>query len=370
MSPLDVIVLFAASLWGIVVGAIAASKKRNFGGYFVFGTAGAFIGIVIVFVSLPRAAPDERAIYQGMAAVAFFAPLLLTLFLHRLDRPPPGVPARLSGAAQPFRDQSGQPPASGSPLPASPGEGWRVYPSQVNGLHHPTPDTGTSRLDYAARALRPGDALQLVAEPDNPYDPDAVAIRHAGFHLGYVPARHDWVKRSLDEGDEHLARVARLRRDPASGALEAVEIEIAVRDRAEATAPTAAKRRLPSSSSIFAAVAVLGLVAIWFGDPTRPRVREIEPYERLRLSGVTWSSGAVGSAVSMTLENWNDLAVADVRISCRVVGPSGAETSRFERTIARRFEARRNEPVDTVVAPPLGADVRAVACEALAARRA
>lgn len=35
--------------------------------------------------------------------------------------------------------------------------------------------------------LKPGTKLKLVAEPDNPYDPNAVAIFRKGTHLGYVP---------------------------------------------------------------------------------------------------------------------------------------------------------------------------------------
>lgn len=35
--------------------------------------------------------------------------------------------------------------------------------------------------------LKPGKELELIAEPDNPHDPDAVAIYRKGVHLGYVP---------------------------------------------------------------------------------------------------------------------------------------------------------------------------------------
>lgn len=35
--------------------------------------------------------------------------------------------------------------------------------------------------------LKAGKKLSLVAEPDNPADPDAVAIYHKGVKLGYVP---------------------------------------------------------------------------------------------------------------------------------------------------------------------------------------
>lgn len=35
--------------------------------------------------------------------------------------------------------------------------------------------------------LKAGDALELVPEPDNPYDPGAVAFKYKGAMLGYVP---------------------------------------------------------------------------------------------------------------------------------------------------------------------------------------
>jgi len=39
----------------------------------------------------------------------------------------------------------------------------------------------------ALSSLRPGSALTLQGEPDNPYDPDAVALYYGEYKLGYVP---------------------------------------------------------------------------------------------------------------------------------------------------------------------------------------
>ena len=36
--------------------------------------------------------------------------------------------------------------------------------------------------------IKAGDVLALVPEPDNPYDPDAVAVKYGDVMLGYVPA--------------------------------------------------------------------------------------------------------------------------------------------------------------------------------------
>lgn len=36
--------------------------------------------------------------------------------------------------------------------------------------------------------LKPGKKLKMVAEPDNPYDPNAVALHYKDTLLGYVPS--------------------------------------------------------------------------------------------------------------------------------------------------------------------------------------
>jgi len=76
----------------------------------------------------------------------------------------------------------------------------RAYPSFIAGLTYPSP-SGGSRERYVAKHLRDGVVVDLIAEPDNPHDPDAVAVYHEGFHLGYLPRKHHWVSESLAEGD-------------------------------------------------------------------------------------------------------------------------------------------------------------------------
>ncbi|MDO4539071.1 MAG: HIRAN domain-containing protein, partial [Coriobacteriales bacterium] len=39
--------------------------------------------------------------------------------------------------------------------------------------------------------LKPGKRLKLVAEPDNPYDPKAVAVLCGKSKIGYVPAAYN-----------------------------------------------------------------------------------------------------------------------------------------------------------------------------------
>jgi len=63
----------------------------------------------------------------------------------------------------------------------------------------------------ATPLMRAGDALDLVREPDNPHDPDAVRVEWRGRKLGYVPRRQNaalaW---GLDRGTPLRARVSRL----------------------------------------------------------------------------------------------------------------------------------------------------------------
>jgi hypothetical protein len=84
----------------------------------------------------------------------------------------------------------------------------RSYPSSVARLAYRNPD-GASRSKYAARNVAVGDVLRLVPEPENPDDRWAVAVIHNGFQLGYIPAWHDWVSVSLDNGNiDHVVVTA------------------------------------------------------------------------------------------------------------------------------------------------------------------
>jgi HIRAN domain len=65
---------------------------------------------------------------------------------------------------------------------------------------------------YAApeiwRGMAVGERLQLVREPDNPYDANAVRVDWQGVILGYVPRRDNAaVARQMDRGTALEARV-------------------------------------------------------------------------------------------------------------------------------------------------------------------
>lgn len=62
------------------------------------------------------------------------------------------------------------------------------------------------------RSLKPGDRLELVREPDNPYDANAVRVEWRGIKLGYVPRRDNTaVARQMDRGAALEARLAGMR---------------------------------------------------------------------------------------------------------------------------------------------------------------
>jgi hypothetical protein len=63
--------------------------------------------------------------------------------------------------------------------------------------------------------LRVGDRLELVREPANPHDPNAVRVEWRGRMLGYVPRAENaalaWV---MDRGETVAARISALRDHP------------------------------------------------------------------------------------------------------------------------------------------------------------
>jgi len=60
--------------------------------------------------------------------------------------------------------------------------------------------------------MKLGDRLELVREPDNPYDASAIRVEWRGRKLGYLPRRENAaVSRQLDRGVPLEARITRLR---------------------------------------------------------------------------------------------------------------------------------------------------------------
>ena len=61
--------------------------------------------------------------------------------------------------------------------------------------------------------MKVGDFLQLVREPGNSYDPNAVRVEWQGHKLGYVPrADNEALARFMDRGSKAEARITRLKK--------------------------------------------------------------------------------------------------------------------------------------------------------------
>ena len=60
--------------------------------------------------------------------------------------------------------------------------------------------------------LREGDRLDLVREPDNEHDANAIRVEWHGRKLGYLPRKENRaVAAAMDNGDKVDARIAKLR---------------------------------------------------------------------------------------------------------------------------------------------------------------
>lgn len=67
------------------------------------------------------------------------------------------------------------------------------------------------RLDQLQENIRVGDALELVREPDNRHDKNAVSVRWRGQALGYLPRKENRaVAKALDDGESVRATVEKL----------------------------------------------------------------------------------------------------------------------------------------------------------------
>jgi len=62
---------------------------------------------------------------------------------------------------------------------------------------------GGAAAKSAIALMQPGDAVQLVREPNNQFDPLAVACHYRGLHVGYIPRQaNQAIARALDAGRE------------------------------------------------------------------------------------------------------------------------------------------------------------------------
>lgn len=63
--------------------------------------------------------------------------------------------------------------------------------------------------------MQVGDVLELVREPGNRHDGNAIRVDWRGHKLGYVPRRENrMIAAALDRGERLVARIVRLGDDP------------------------------------------------------------------------------------------------------------------------------------------------------------
>jgi hypothetical protein len=89
--------------------------------------------------------------------------------------------------------------------------GWNDFRLPVVGSTWPN-DDGSSRQDELA-ICRPGEAITLQRQPENPHDPRAVAILSArGVCVGYLSRTNaGWVGSKIDRGYDVRAIVERIK---------------------------------------------------------------------------------------------------------------------------------------------------------------
>ena len=92
--------------------------------------------------------------------------------------------------------------------PAQPSVRLLVQSSPLAGFRH-------GEAAHVWALLKPGDALDLVREPDNPHDANAVRVEWRGRKLGYVPRdQNGALAWAMDRGEGLRAHVSRLAEHP------------------------------------------------------------------------------------------------------------------------------------------------------------
>ena len=79
--------------------------------------------------------------------------------------------------------------------------------------------------------LKPGKKLKMVPEPDNPFDPSAIELRHEKTKLGYVPrAENEQLALLAFYGHEGIFEARILQVDPEAEPWNQVRVGIYVTD--------------------------------------------------------------------------------------------------------------------------------------------
>ncbi len=82
------------------------------------------------------------------------------------------------------------------------------------------------------KKLKPGKKLDLVPEPDNPYDPCAIAIKRKGVMLGYVPkASNSFMSLLAFFGHKDVFECRVMQVNPEANPWEQVRVGVFVTDK-------------------------------------------------------------------------------------------------------------------------------------------
>ncbi len=83
--------------------------------------------------------------------------------------------------------------------------------------------------DTVWRRLKKGHTLQLVREPKNPYDYDAIEVYLGRDKLGYIPRRlNNAVAQLMDSGMKLITKINRVDRSRQEGAVVGITVEMVV----------------------------------------------------------------------------------------------------------------------------------------------
>lgn len=104
-----------------------------------------------------------------------------------------------------------QPQPNNQPPVPLPEDVYRIQTSRLAGFHHHGQDAWLHQM-------KPGDGLELVAEPANPHDKYAVRVHWQGNMVGYLPrSSNHVVSRLLRQGAPLRAVVAWINANEAHG---------------------------------------------------------------------------------------------------------------------------------------------------------
>ena len=84
------------------------------------------------------------------------------------------------------------------------------YRTWIAELRRKSPE-GVDRRRFIYKEIGAGILIELIREVADDHDKHAVAFRHLGVHIGYVPRRHRWIAHAIDNGRRLVAIVEKVK---------------------------------------------------------------------------------------------------------------------------------------------------------------